>query len=127
MLRIILSLTSIGATVGSAYLLARGNLGLSPEVIAELSATKYDYNPDLLAALSGQAADTWTGVRPSAVRSRSTDRFSCGSHTGLRSSTFTQTARGRSFSRRVRGPFRRSALDSQQLGRAGKAASSGDS
>src|SRR5437867_483815 len=44
------------------FFLARGTLGLSPEVIAELTVTKVGYNRAVLESLAGQAADTQVGV-----------------------------------------------------------------
>ncbi len=48
-------------TLWSAIFLIKGNLGLSPSVIAELSTTKWGYNQNVIRSLSTQSADTRIG------------------------------------------------------------------
>jgi|SRR5467141_970482 len=61
-MRTFIQMTSIVVTLWSAIFLAKGNLGLTPAQIAELSSTKYDFNPDLITSFARQRADTWVGV-----------------------------------------------------------------
>lgn len=49
-------------TLEAAFFLAKGNLGLSAETIAELSSTKWNYNKDTVTNLAAQRADTWVGI-----------------------------------------------------------------
>ena len=59
------TLYQVGAlvlTAESALFLARGNLVLSPTVIAQISGTYFGYNRHLVDSLARQAADTWVGV-----------------------------------------------------------------
>src|SRR5438270_455749 len=60
--RSFLQIGSISLTLASALFLAKGNLVLSVEQIAQLSATKWGYNPDVLKSLAQQRAETWVGV-----------------------------------------------------------------
>ena len=62
MLRTFIQFTALIFTLESAIFLVWGNLQLSPRVIAQLAATKLDYNPDVIKNLSKQYADTWIGV-----------------------------------------------------------------
>jgi hypothetical protein len=55
-------IAALSLTLGAAFFLAKGTLGLSPEVIAELSVTKFGYNRAVLESLAGQAADSQVGV-----------------------------------------------------------------
>jgi hypothetical protein len=48
-------------TLEAAFFLAKANVGLSAEHIAELASTKWDYNPDVVRGLAQQRADTWVG------------------------------------------------------------------
>jgi len=61
-LRTFIQVTSLVLTLEAAFFLARGNLGLSAENIAELGKMKLDYNADVIWSLSEQRADTWIGV-----------------------------------------------------------------
>ena len=62
MLRTFIQVASLVLTIAAAVFLAKGGLALSPGAIAELAATKFDYNPDLLASFSAQRADTFVGT-----------------------------------------------------------------
>lgn len=46
----------------SAFVLGRGGFAVSPEQMAQLASTKWDYNSEALAALASQAADTRVGT-----------------------------------------------------------------
>ena len=61
MIRTFIQFASLFLTVGSAFFLAKGSLGLSVKAIAELATQKWDYNLDLINNLAQQQADTWTG------------------------------------------------------------------
>lgn len=61
-LRTFLQVAALALTVEAAIFLAVGNLGLTPQVIAELSTTKATYNPDVAGSLAEQAIGTWVGV-----------------------------------------------------------------
>src|SRR5439155_19857515 len=61
-MRTFAQVAALTLTLGAAFFLARGTLGLSPEVIAELTVTKVGYNRAVLESLAGQAADTQVGV-----------------------------------------------------------------
>ena len=60
-LRSAIQVSALVLTLEATFFLAKGNLGLTPKVIAELAATKLDYNLDAVRSLSMQAADTWVG------------------------------------------------------------------
>ena len=60
-LRSAIQVSALVLTLEAAFFLAKGNLGLAPEVIAQLAATKVGYNLDVARSLSMQAADTWVG------------------------------------------------------------------
>lgn len=60
--RTFIRFTSLVMTVEAAIFLAKGNLFLSAENIALLAATRIGYNPELVASLAQQSADTWVGV-----------------------------------------------------------------
>ena len=62
MIRTFIQVAAIGLTLEAALFLARGNLGLTPGVIAELAGTKYGHNRQVIQSLAQQAADTWVGV-----------------------------------------------------------------
>ncbi len=62
MLRTFIQITGLLLTLEAAVFLAKGNLGLSAETIAQLSSTKFGYNPDVIRSLAQQRADTWIGV-----------------------------------------------------------------
>jgi hypothetical protein len=62
MLRTFIQITSLILTLESAVFLAKGNLGLSAETIAELARTRLDYNAPVAASLAEQRGDTWVGV-----------------------------------------------------------------
>jgi len=59
MLRSFIQVTALLLTLESAIFLARGNLGLSAKVIAQLARTKFTYNFEIAKNLSTQRADTW--------------------------------------------------------------------
>lgn len=61
-LRTFIQITGLILTREEAVFLAKGNLGLSAETIAELSSTKYNYNSGVINSLVQQRADTWIGV-----------------------------------------------------------------
>jgi hypothetical protein len=61
-MRTFIQITSILLTLESAIFLAKGSLGLSPQAIAELSTTPWDYNPGLINNLAQQRADNAVGV-----------------------------------------------------------------
>jgi hypothetical protein len=48
-------------TIEASYFLLRANLGLSPAILAELVATKLDWNVDILRTLAQQVASTGVG------------------------------------------------------------------
>jgi hypothetical protein len=48
-------------TLEAAFFLAKANIGLSAEHIAELASTEWDYNPNVVRGLAQQRADTWVG------------------------------------------------------------------
>ena len=62
MIRTFIQIMSLILTLEAAIFLARGNLGLSAKVIAELSSTKFGYNSAVIGSLASQRADTWVGV-----------------------------------------------------------------
>ncbi len=62
MLRTFIQITSLILTLESAVFLAKGNLGLSTETIAELARTRLDYNAPVVTSLAEQRGDTWVGV-----------------------------------------------------------------
>ena len=62
MLRTFIQITALTLTLEAAIFLARGNLGLSVEAIAQLARTGWVYNLDVASSLSHQRADTWIGV-----------------------------------------------------------------
>jgi len=62
MLRSLIQILAIAITLEAAIFLAKGNLGLTPKLIAELASTKWNYNKNVLQNLSSQKADTWIGV-----------------------------------------------------------------
>jgi hypothetical protein len=55
-------LTGLILTLVSAIFFSRGNLGLSAKVIAELAATRWDFNVEVIKSLANQNADNWIGV-----------------------------------------------------------------
>ena len=55
MLRTFIQVTALVLTLEAAIFLAKGNLGLSPQVIAELGATKVAYNDTVLNSLCKHA------------------------------------------------------------------------
>lgn len=62
MVRTFIQVTSLVFTLEAAIFLAKGNLGLSAETIAEISSTEWDYNLDVVKSLARQRADTWVGI-----------------------------------------------------------------
>ncbi len=62
MLRTFIEIMALILTLESAIFLTKGNLSLTPDVVAELATTKFDYNENIIGVLSGQCADTWVGV-----------------------------------------------------------------
>jgi hypothetical protein len=62
MIRTFIQIASLVLTLEAAIFLAKGNLGLSAQAIADLSSTKWGHNDDLIATLAQQRADTWVGV-----------------------------------------------------------------
>ena len=61
MLRTFIQINSLFLTLLSSFFLLKGNLGLSPQDIANLSTTRFNYSPDVLTALVGQTTDIWLG------------------------------------------------------------------
>jgi len=61
-LRTFIQITGLVLTLEAALFLAKGNLGLSADTIAELSSTKWGHNLDVVRSLAQQRADTWIGV-----------------------------------------------------------------
>ena len=61
-MRTFLRFTSIFLTLGSAILVARGSVALTPQGIAELATSKWDYNPEVIGNLAQQKVDTAVGV-----------------------------------------------------------------
>jgi hypothetical protein len=62
MLSTFIQWTALILTLESAVFLSKGNLGLSAPIVAELAATKWDYNMEVIKSLAGQNADNWIGV-----------------------------------------------------------------
>ena len=62
MIRTFLLVAGLVLTLEAALFLAKGNLGLSAETIAQLSSTRWDYSTDVVRNLATQRADTWVGV-----------------------------------------------------------------
>ncbi len=62
MLRTFIQITSLILTLESAVFLAKGNLGLSAETIAELSRTRLDYSAPVATSLAQQRGDTSVGI-----------------------------------------------------------------
>ena len=62
MIRTFIQISSLLLTLEAAFFLAKGNLGLSAEMIAELSSTKWNYNSNIVDGLARQRAETWIGV-----------------------------------------------------------------
>jgi O-phosphoseryl-tRNA(Cys) synthetase len=60
--RTIIQVSALGFTLVSAIMLAKGNLTLSPYVIADLQIARAGYHPELINSLSAQYADTWIGI-----------------------------------------------------------------
>lgn len=61
MLKTFLQVISIVFTLGAAGFLAKGNLAMSPKIIAELGNTKWGQNDSVIHSLSTQYVDTWIG------------------------------------------------------------------
>jgi hypothetical protein len=62
MLRTFIQITSIGLTLTAAIILAKGNLTMSPRVIAELQISRAGYHETVIHSLSSQSADTRVGI-----------------------------------------------------------------
>ncbi len=62
MLRTFIQTCSLSLTLEAAVFLAKGNLGLSAEVIARLSLHRWEHNSSVIKNLAMQRADTWIGV-----------------------------------------------------------------
>ncbi len=61
MVRTLIQLTAIILTLEASWFLLQGNLGLTIKDIAEVSSTKYGYNPNVVESLSQQKVDNWIG------------------------------------------------------------------
>lgn len=61
MIRTFIQVAELAFTLEAAFFLAKANVGLSAEHIAELASTKWDYNPDVVRGLAQQRADTTVG------------------------------------------------------------------
>lgn len=61
MVRTLIQLTAIIRTLEASWFLLQGNLGLTIKDIAEVSSTKYGYNPNVVKSLSQQKVDNWIG------------------------------------------------------------------
>jgi hypothetical protein len=61
MVRTLIQFTAIILTFEASWFLLQGNLGLTIKDIAEVSATKYEYNSNVVTSLSQQAVDNWIG------------------------------------------------------------------
>jgi hypothetical protein len=61
MIRTFIQVAGLAFTLEAAFFLARANVGLSAEHIAELASTKWDYSPDVIRGLAQQRADTTIG------------------------------------------------------------------
>lgn len=60
--RVFLQATSVALGLLSAWFLGRGGFGLTPDIIAEVASTEFDYNPHVVESLAAQAADTRVGT-----------------------------------------------------------------
>jgi len=60
--RTFIQTTALMFILGSAVFLTKANLGLSPSNIAELSATKWGHNQNVITSLCVQSADTRIGI-----------------------------------------------------------------
>jgi hypothetical protein len=60
--RTFIQISSLVFTLEAALFLARAGLSLSPAAIAELAATKWEYNFELAVSLAAQRADTTVGL-----------------------------------------------------------------
>jgi hypothetical protein len=61
MIRTFIQVTGLVFTLEAAFFLAKANVGLSAEHIAELASIKWDYNPDVVRSLAQQRADNLGG------------------------------------------------------------------
>lgn len=61
MVRTFLQIASLVLTLVAAFFLARGSIGLSPHLMAELATTKWGGNLQVIDNLAGQQADTRVG------------------------------------------------------------------
>lgn len=61
MVKTITQISAMILTLEASYFLLKANLGLSPEIIAKLSAPCYGYNKEVLKTLVGQVTDTRVG------------------------------------------------------------------
>jgi len=61
MVRTLIQCTAIILTLEASWFLLQGNLGLTIRDIAEVSSTKYGYNPNVVESLSQQKVDNWIG------------------------------------------------------------------
>lgn len=62
MIRTFIQMTALILTIGAAVFLAKSNLGLTPEVIAKISSTNFDYNSEIIKSFANQKADTKVGI-----------------------------------------------------------------
>lgn len=62
MIRTFIQVMAFILTLEAAFFLAKGSLGLSGKVIAELSSAKWDFNSNLVENLAHQRVNTWVGV-----------------------------------------------------------------
>lgn len=61
MIRTFIQVAGLAFTLEAAFFLARANIGLSAETLAQIASTKWGYNPDVVRSLAQQRADTWIG------------------------------------------------------------------
>jgi hypothetical protein len=54
-------MTALILTLVASFFLLKGNLGLTPDIIAKLSSTVWGYNKEVAAILAGQSTDTYIG------------------------------------------------------------------
>ena len=62
MLRSFIQMSALILTFGASIFLLKSNLGMTPENIANLSSTRLNFSPPIVAAFAKQAADTRIGL-----------------------------------------------------------------
>jgi len=62
MFRTFIQMLAMILTLEASFFLLKTNLGLSPQIIAELSVPRYGYHEEILKSLSCQSADTRVGL-----------------------------------------------------------------